>query len=165
MGNGSAGGFGLLTGSVLAVLAAGGPLQAAECAPDVVTLKGAGAEARFSVELADEPAEQALGLMNREKMASSKGMLFIFPEPKHARFWMKDTLIPLDMVFLDQTGTVTVVQENARPLDEGIYDGGVGVKYVLEINGGLAAALGLGPGAVMRHPSVDPALAAWPCTD
>ena len=118
---------------------------------------------RFSVEIADDVAERALGLMNRDQMARSSGMLFIYPEPKRANFWMKDTLIPLDMIFFDQTGRVTQVHEMAVPLDRSGIDGGEGVKFVLEINGGLAKTLGIVPGSALLHPAIDPGLAVWPC--
>jgi hypothetical protein len=76
---------------------------------------------------------------------------------------MENTLIPLDMIFADATGTVTRVHPEAVPLDRTPIDGGDGVQYVLEINGGLAAALRIRPGAVLRHPDIDQARAAWPC--
>lgn len=135
----------------------------AACSPDTVELRGPAGAARFHVELADEPAEQAKGLMFREKMAASAGMLFVFPAPKHASFWMKNTLIPLDMIFVDAAGRVTRVHAGAVPGDETPIDGGDGVAMVLEINGGLAARMGIAPGAELRHPAVDQALAAWPC--
>jgi len=125
-------------------------------------LKGPWGQARFQIELADDPTERALGLMNRAQMPLSHGMLFIYPKPTHAMFWMKDTLIPLDMLFLDATGTVTRIHENARPLDTTPIDGGSGVVAVLEINGGLARAMGITEGSVLRNPAIGPA-AAWPC--
>ena len=149
-----------LTG-VLIWLAAG--MAAAACRPDVVELRGSASVSRFAVEVADDPAERATGLMNRPGLASSAGMLFVYETPQHARFWMRDTLIPLDMIFADQTGLVTRVHENAIPLDETGIDGGPEVKLVLEINGGLARALGIGPGAVLRHPAVAQDIAKWPC--
>jgi uncharacterized membrane protein (UPF0127 family) len=75
---------------------------------------------------------------------------------------MKNTLIPLDMIFADVTGRVTRVHSNATPGDTTPIDGGDDVAFVLEINGGLAARLGIGPGAELRHPAVG-AAAAWPC--
>ena len=135
------------------------------CAPDTVELRTThGTVMRFSVELADDPAERELGLMNRDKMATSAGMLFAYPAPQHAYFWMKNTLIPLDMAFADAAGHVAYVHQNARPLDETPIDGGPDVTYVLEINGGLAARLGLGEGAVMRSAVIDQAGAVWPCS-
>jgi uncharacterized protein len=146
------------------MLVALGGVASAACSEDTVDIRTvAGAVQRFSVEVADDPAEQSKGLMFREKMASSAGMLFVFPAPKRATFWMKDTPLSLDMIFADQTGTVTRVHEKAIPLDTSMIDGGEGVALVLEINGGLAKPMGIGPGAVLRHPSVAAKGAVWPC--
>ena len=152
----------LVLTSVLAL--AGGPALAA-CQPDQVDLRWPGGTARFSVEIADEVSERAQGLMNREKMASSAGMLFVYDRPEHVYFWMKDTLLPLDMVFVDGTGLVTAVHSDAVPLDESAIDGGADVQFVLEINGGLAARLGIAPGAQMRSPAVDQVPALWTCAE
>ncbi len=135
----------------------------AACQPDVAEVRGTGSVARFSVEVAADPAERSTGLMNRESLPSSAGMLFVYEQPQRAQFWMRNTLIPLDMIFIDQTGTVTRVHENAIPLDETGIDGGMDVKFVLEINGGLAGALGIAPGSTLRHPAVAQDKAAWPC--
>jgi len=149
-------------GILLALMA--GPAAAA-CAPEVVEVRGAGGVARFNVEVADAADERALGLMNRPRMASGAGMLFIYDKPQRAGFWMKNTLIPLDMIFADTSGLVTRVHENARPLDKTLIDGGPGVSFTLEINGGLARRIGIGEGSVLRHPAIDQATAAWPCTE
>lgn len=148
--------------SVAAVLATAAGASAA-CAPATVELRGEFGSARFTVEVADEPDERSVGLMNRESMPASAGMLFVYEAPQRATFWMKNTLIPLDMIFADETGTVTGVHENAVPLDETVIDGGPGVQYVLEINGGLAGAMGIGAGDEMRHPAIPSDVAAWPC--
>lgn len=153
------------TGKLIAALCAGlyGTPVGAECAPGVVDIRGEFGQARFTVELADTGPERAQGLMFRESLPSSAGMLFLYDSPQRASFWMKNTLIPLDMIFADQTGRVMRVHSNARPGDLKPVDGGAGVETVLEINGGLAARLGIGPGAELRHPSIDDDLAAWPC--
>ncbi len=136
----------------------------ADCAPGAVELRGTGgALARFTVEVADEDAERAQGLMNRPELPKSSGMLFVYETPRMAVFWMKNTLIPLDMIFADATGLVTHVHENAVPLDETSIVGGENVTYVLEINGGLARRLGIGPGAVMRSDLIAQEGAAWAC--
>jgi uncharacterized membrane protein (UPF0127 family) len=96
-------------------------------------------------------------------MAMAAGMLFVFPEPKQATFWMKNTPLALDIIFADSAGRVTHVHENARPLDETLIDGGPGVAFVLEINAGLAGPMGISPGAVMRHPAIAADGAAWGC--
>ena len=146
---------------ILAGLLAG-PAGAA-CQPDQVDLRWPGGAARFTVEIADAEAERARGLMGREKMAASAGMLFVYDQPAQVYFWMKNTLLPLDMVFVDATGLVTAVHANAVPLDESSIDGGPGVQFVLEINGGLAARLGIAPGAALRSASVDQSRAIWSC--
>ncbi len=137
----------------------------AVCSDDRVDLRGDWGTARFTVELADDPKERSLGLMHREHMSASAGMLFAYPVPQRAVFWMKNTLIPLDMIFMDAAGVVTRVHENAIPHDETGIDGGEAVKYVLEINGGLAGRLGIGEGSALRHPAIDQSEAAWPCTE
>ncbi len=159
---GRCGTLGLIAGLVLLAGQAGAE-SGAGCSPDRVDLKGKGGAARFTVEIADRPDLQAKGLMFREKMSQSAGMLFVFPRPKHAGFWMKNTLIPLDMIFLDQTGTVTRVHANAVPEDETPIDGGEGVALVLEINGGLAGRMGIDVGSAMRSPFIDQKTAVWPC--
>lgn len=155
--------FGLtIAGSVACLLVSGGlSLASAACSPDQLDLRWDGGQARFSVEVADDEAERAKGLMFRETMPTSAGMLFVYPSPRQATFWMKNTLIPLDMIFADSKGRVTRVHSNAIPQDETVIDGGPGVRYVLEINGGLAKRLGISEGAELRHPTI--ADAEWPC--
>ena len=144
--------------------AAAGPTIAA-CTPGQVDLRWAGGQARFSVEVAAEQAAREKGLMFRDDMASSAGMIFVYDAPRHAKFWMKNTLIPLDMIFADETGRVTMVHSDAIPQDLTPIDGGQGVKYVLEINGGLAARIGIAAGAEMRSDLIDPTKAVWSCAD
>lgn len=136
--------------------------QAGACREDrVEVITDAGLQA-FRVEIADDAAERARGLMYRESMPLSQGMLFVYDRPQQLAFWMRNTLIPLDILFFDETGTLVRAQEMARPLDETPLPGGVS-QFVLEINGGLAARMGISEGAKLRHPAVDPALAAAPC--
>lgn len=149
-------------GLAVGLLAMVGPVLAA-CSENRVDLRGAFGTAGFSVEVADTPEARAQGLMNRDSLPRSAGMLFVYDAPQRATFWMKNTRIPLDMIFLDSKGQVLGVHANARPMDTTIIDGGLGVLAVLEINGGLAARLGIAPGDMLRHPAFDPATAAWPC--
>ena len=151
-----------MTRLVLLLIFLTGPVWA-DCAPDTVDLRGPWGQARFTVEIADEPQEHSLGLMHRESLAQSAGMLFVYPTPRRATFWMQNTLIPLDMIFIGPDGVVQHVHSNAVPLDRTVIDGGDGVQLVLEINGGLAERLGIASGTELRHPAVDPDLAAWPC--
>ena len=135
-----------------------------QCNDQTVELKNPdGTTARFTVEVADTASERALGLMGRQKLASSKGMLFVYERPQTVAFWMENTFIPLDMVFADEAGVVKKIAEHARPLDRTPIPGGDDILFVLEINAGLAKGLGLTEGTVLRHPSIDPAEAAWAC--
>jgi uncharacterized membrane protein (UPF0127 family) len=143
------------------VLVMGAQQAAAECRPDQVELRGPGGLSRFTVDVADDDAERSRGLMFRESMATSAGMLFVYETPRRAQFWMKNTLIPLDMIFADERGVVTSVHANAVPHDLTTIDGGEGVRFVLEINGGLAKRLGIVPGSEMRHPAID--VPVWAC--
>lgn len=154
-----------LIGWLLALVLAGGAAAAQDCAPDVVDLRAPGAELRFRVEVADTEATRAQGLMHRETMPRFSGMLFVYPQAGPVAFWMRNTLIPLDMLFFDPEGRLTHVHENAVPLDETAIPGGDNVLFVLEINGGLVDELDIPLGAELRHPAVDPKLAAWPCEE
>ncbi len=92
-------------------------------------------------------------------------MLFIYDYPQAVSFWMRNTLIPLDMIFMNAQGEVRSVHANAQPLDDTLIPGGEDILTVLEINGGLAARLGITEGSVMRHPSQDQDTASWPCAE
>ena len=139
-----------------------GAQEAEACREDRIDLRGDWGRARFRVSVADTPEAQARGLMFVESMPRAEGMLFAYDAPRAVSFWMRSTLIPLDMLFLSPEGVVTRVHENAVPGDETPIPGGGGVQYVLEINGGLAEALGIEPGDEARHPRIGPD-AAWPC--
>lgn len=134
----------------------------AECAADRVDLRGDWGQAEFSVELAVTPQERARGLMFRESMAEDSGMLFFFDPPRAVSFWMRNTLIPLDMIFADREGVVQRVHANAIPGDETGIPGGPDIYAVLEVNAGLAEELGIVPGSELRHPYFG-ASANWAC--
>jgi len=135
----------------------------ADCSPDKVSLRGDWGQAEFRVEVADDAQERAQGLMFRESMPKSAGMIFFYPRPQKVGFWMKNTLIPLDMLFVDEAGTVQRIHPNAIPGDETVILGGDDVLAVLEINGGMAAAMGITVGSQMQHPEFNQKNAVWPC--
>ena len=146
-------------------LAAAWPAAAQDvCSQDRVDLRGDWGRVAFSVEVAETPEAQARGLMFVEEMPRGEGMLFAYDRPRNVSFWMRNTLIPLDMIFMSPEGVVTRVHENAVPGDETPIPGGEGVQYVLEINGGLARTLGLDEGSQARHPRFGPD-AAWSCDE
>ena len=152
----------VLTVLLLAGTASQGHAEA-KCTDARLQLRWETGHETFSVEVADETAERARGLMFREALDLGAGMLFVYDSPHHPQFWMKNTLIPLDIIFADMTGKVTRVHANAIPQDLTPIDGGEGVGFVLEINGGLAEKLGIGPGTEFRHPTIPQDNAAWPC--
>lgn len=153
----------LMTATLVALTAA--PATAA-CREDRVELRGDWGSVRFRVEIADDPAERAQGLMHVEEMGRLNGMLFIYDQPQRVSFWMENTLIPLDMIFADEEGLVVNVHSNAVPLDRTPIPGGSDdIVYVLEVNGGMAEDLGIAAGTLLRHPSVPQDAALWPCSD
>lgn len=105
----------------------------------------------FTVELALTPQQQAQGLMFREAMAPDAGMLFVFPQVRQASFWMENTLIPLDMLFIRADGTIARIAADTTPLSRESVPSGEPVRAVLEINGGLSAMLGIRPGDRVLH--------------
>jgi uncharacterized membrane protein (UPF0127 family) len=107
---------------------------------------------RFTIELADTPGARSRGLMFRESMPADHGMLFDFQTEQPVAFWMKNTPLPLDMVFIDGTGTVVQVAADTTPHSEASIPSRRPVRAVLELNAGTAARLGIGPGAKVRHP-------------
>ncbi|MEX0339471.1 MAG: DUF192 domain-containing protein [Arenibacterium sp.] len=135
----------------------------AECSDTSVELRGDWGETRFDIELADTPEERSQGLMFVPAMRADAGMLFVYERPQRAVFWMKNTLIPLDMVFTDRSGVVQHVHHNAIPGDLTGIDGGNDIFAVLEINAGLAEEFGIAPGSEMRHAVFADGPAAWPC--
>lgn len=112
---------------------------------------GAGTH-RFTVEVARTPAEQARGLMFRESLAPDAGMLFPFPSPRPASFWMKNTLIPLDMIFVRTDGTIARIAVNTTPLSLAPVGVGEPVAAVLEIAGGRSVELGIEEGDRVSWP-------------
>jgi uncharacterized membrane protein (UPF0127 family) len=146
--------------AVLALLPAAA--QAADCAPGTLDLRDADSTLRFSVEVVDDATERARGLMFRESLPQFSGMLFVYETPQPVAFWMRNTLIPLDMLFFDAEGRLVSIKHDAQPLDETPVPGGEAIRYVLEINGGLAAELGIELDAELRHPAIEGA-PAWPC--
>lgn len=108
----------------------------------------------FTVEVATTPDERRDGLMGRTSLAPDRGMLFVFPQSGMQEFWMKDTLIPLDMVFVRPDGTVAKVHDQAKPLDLTPISSGEAVIAVIELAGGRAKELGIAPGNVVSSPAL-----------
>jgi len=137
-----------------AVLAAGCRSTAGSPRPParVVVLARSGSAA-VRVEIARSPQEREHGLMDRTRLDPDAGMLFVFDESAPHGFWMRNTLIPLDLLFLAEDGRVVAVVER-QPLSLEVSDGGVESRYVLEVNGGWARAHGVSPGDRVRFENV-----------
>ena len=101
---------------------------------------------RFVVEVARTPEEQARGLMERQSLAPDRGMLFPYQTPQAVAFWMKNTLIPLDMVFIAPGGRILRIEANTVPLSLEPVGSGEAVEAVLELAGGRSAELGIAAG-------------------
>ncbi|HYC64365.1 MAG TPA: DUF192 domain-containing protein [Reyranellaceae bacterium] len=108
-------------------------------------------EIKFDVELALNDEQRARGLMFREKLGPYEGMLFDFQREQPVSFWMKNTLIPLDMIFIAADGTIRHIHANAVPKSEETIPSTHPVRGVLEINGGSSRLLGIKPGDKVRH--------------
>ncbi len=134
------------------------------CQRDRATITGSFGKAVFSVDVAADEVSRAQGLMHVPSMRLSQGMLFVYDSPQVLTFWMRNTLIELDMLFLDGFGVIQHIHHRAQPLDETIISsGGTPLVGVLEINGGLAKRLGIKVGDVLRHPSFMSLKTPWKC--
>lgn len=112
---------------------------------------GEGEKLFFDVELALTPPQQSRGLMFRTEMADNEGMLFVFSDVQMRSFWMKNTLIPLDMLFIHPDGTIHHIHHNAKPQDLTSVTSRYPSKAVLELNGGTADKMGIKEGDKVRH--------------
>jgi hypothetical protein len=111
----------------------------------------AGAHA-FTVEMATTSDQQATGLMHRRAMAADAGMLFVYPSGSRVAMWMKNTLIPLDMLFIGPAGRITHIAERTVPMSTELIGSNGPVRAVLELNAGTASRLGIKVGDRVRHP-------------
>lgn len=111
----------------------------------------ASSQFRFDVEVADDPSERAQGLMFRETLADNAGMLFLYPAPQPVEFWMKNTPLSLDIVFVRADGSIARIAERTTPFSTDMIPSGEEVRAVLEVKGGLMRQLGVGVGDRLRH--------------
>ena len=109
---------------------------------------------KIRVEIADTFLKRKKGLMFRKHLALNSGMLFVYDYPQKAKFWMKNTFIPLDIAFADGTGRVVTLVQHAKPLQHELIDGGDNIQYVLEINAGMAKKFNLFEDSMLEHPII-----------
>jgi hypothetical protein len=134
----------------LSTFSAGAQLERFETS--TLTIVSATGPHRFTVEVAETPAQMEQGLMFRRTMAPDAGMLFDYKTPTLATMWMRNTLIPLDMLFVDEQGRIVNIHERAVPQSLDVIAAAAPVRAVIELNGGTAARLGIVPGDRVQHP-------------
>ena len=143
-------------GSVWAMLMMAAPVlsQAPEGATELsgLTIESGPRQFAFQVELADTPEARNRGLMFRRSLPADHGMLFDFGQPRPVAMWMRNTFIPLDMLFIDQNGRIANIVPNTVPLSEEVIRSDGPVRAVLELRGGVTAVLGIEPGDRIVHP-------------
>ncbi len=151
--------FALATATLLSVQA---PLHARDLPADSqkqaqklpltpLSVIASGKTHHFKVQVARTPAQQETGLMFRRSMPANEGMLFVFPAPKEATFWMENTPLPLDLLFIRSDGTIANIAASAKPMSRDFIPSVGRVVAVLELNGGVAARNRIAPGDRVVH--------------
>jgi uncharacterized protein len=122
--------------------------------PEVTISTKPGRDITFKVEIADTPSKREIGLQYRRELATDRGMLFLFPEEREQSFWMKNTPIALDMIFINKERKIVGIVERAVPFSLDSRSAGAPSQFVLEINGGLARRYGIETGHTVRFKNI-----------
>jgi len=131
------------------------PAMAAEGTKEPLKIETAAGAHAFAVEMATTSDQHATGLMHRRAMAADAGMLFLYPAGSRVAMWMKNTLIPLDMLFIGRDGRITHIAERTVPMSTELIGSNGPVRAVLELNAGTASRLGIKVGDRVRHPAFE----------
>lgn len=129
---------------------------AADLPRDVVLVETSSSQYRFEVEVADDATERAEGLMFRESLADNAGMLFMYQETRPVDFWMKNTPLSLDIVFVREDGTIARIAESTTPMSQDLIPSGEPVRAVLEVKAGTMRELGVTAGDRIRNATYFP---------
>lgn len=140
---------------VVPALAQGGPDEVSFAKDRLVIETLEGKRYAFTIELAMSPKQQARGLMYRRGMAADSGMLFVTDTPREISMWMKNTFIPLDMLFVDSKGVIVKIAAGTVPHSLDTVASGEAVKAVLEINAGVSEQLGITEGSQLLYPAFE----------
>ena len=127
--------------------------------PVPLVAETAGGQRSFTIEIADDQSERSAGLMFRQSMDDDHGMLFVFPETQEVGFWMKNTPMPLDLIFIGPDGKIRGILPG-EPLSEALISPGKPVRFVLELKRGTAEKAGIKDGDLVRHPAINEAAGA-----
>jgi uncharacterized membrane protein (UPF0127 family) len=143
--------------AMLTVIASNHALATSDSRVDsTIVIATRDAEYVFTIEIARTPAEMERGLLYRERLDADRGMLFLYEQDRQVAFWMKNTLIPLDLIFADATGRIVGIAERAVPLSTQLIPSPEPVRAVLEVNGGTAERLHIKIGDRLLHPALSP---------
>lgn len=123
--------------------------------PTPLVVNTAKGDVPFAVEVADDEEERERGLMFRTDLKDNSAMLFVFDETRLVTMWMENTPSALDMLFLDKSGRIHAIRENAVPFSRDTISSGGPVKFVVEVKAGTARRLGLKIGDKVRHPAIE----------
>ncbi len=123
--------------------------------PIALTINTAKGDVPFNVEIADNDEERERGLMFRTDLKDNSAMLFVFDQSRLISMWMENTPSALDMLFLNQSGRITTIHENAVPFSRDVISSGGPVKFTVEVKAGTVQRLGLRVGDKVRHPAID----------
>lgn len=148
-------------GSILGLIAITMAGQGIACTQDQIDIRTDAGVSAYSIEIADDAAERAQGLMFREEMARDHGMYFVYPTGRPVAFWMKNTPLPLDIIYINERGIICSIAADTTPFSEEALPSGCAAQTVLELNAGEAKAAGIRVGAPVRHPAI--ARPAWKC--
>lgn len=129
---------------------------ACQAQPQVTIVTGGGQKLTFQVEVADTPAKRELGLQYRRDLAPDRGMIFLFPSESEHSFWMKNTPIPLDMIFINRDRKIVGIVEEAVPFSTDSRSVPGASQFVLEINGGLSKRHGIKAGDSVQFQALSP---------
>ena len=140
----------MLTLAVVGLMAAGGVSGAAE--RNTIEIASRTGVHLFSVEFVDNDKDRAQGLMYRKSLPEGQGMLFDFKKDQDVAFWMENTYISLDMIFIRGDGTIARIEQNTTPLSTRNIPSGGPVRGVLEVIAGTVKKLGIAPGDKVAHP-------------
>lgn len=141
-------------GCLLALVILGG-VSSCRAEPTVTVSTQGNRQVVFHVEVADTPAKREMGLQYRRELADDRGMIFLFPGESPQTFWMKNTPIPLDMIFINRGRKIVGIVAETVPFSLDPRSVGTPSQYVLEINGGLAKRLGIQAGDVVRFDGIE----------
>jgi uncharacterized membrane protein (UPF0127 family) len=117
----------------------------------LLTIDAADDRFEFQVEMALSPEQRSQGLMFRKSLEEDRGMLFDYGQPQRIAMWMRNTYVPLDMLFIDAHGQITQIVANTQPLSDAVIASREPVRAVLELRGGVSAKLGIKPGDRVNH--------------